>query len=117
MPNINMPQSVSQFFAAKGADVDEALSGFREDAVVWDSGEDKELRGVDAIREWLMASNVGYKLTTEVVSAEANENELLAGVVVTGDFPGSPYKFEYRFTLVENQINELKIDPIGSLAE
>ena len=116
MLSINLPQSVSQFFAAKGEDVDEALHGFHNDAVVWDNGEDRELRGIETIREWLVATNGGYKLTTEVVSGDVFEADFLVGVVVTGDFPGSPYKFEYRFTLIEDQITELKIDPVGSLA-
>ncbi len=117
MSNIALPQPVSLFFGAKGEEVDRALSGFRNDAVVWDNGEDRELRGIETIREWLAATNGGYNLTTEVVSGDVLEADFLVGVVVTGDFPGSPYKFEYRFTLIEDQITELMIDPIGSLAE
>jgi hypothetical protein len=37
-------------------------------------------------------------------------------VVLTGDFPGSPYEFAYRFSLRGDLIEKLSIDPIGSLA-
>lgn len=57
-----------------------------------------------------------YKLTSEVVSGEQVGQEYVAGVVVSGDFPGSPYKFEYRFRLERDRIAGLAIDPIGSLA-
>ncbi len=41
--------------------------------------------------------------------------EFVASVVVSGDFPGSPYEFAYRFKLQGDKIAELAIDPIGSL--
>jgi hypothetical protein len=64
-----------------------------------------------------MAGTVaGYKLTSEVRSFEERNGEHVAGVVVSGDFPGSPYEFEYRFKLRGDKIAELAIDPIGSLA-
>jgi len=36
---------------------------------------------------------------------------------VSGEFPGSPYKFEYRFEVQDAKISKLTIDPIGSLAD
>lgn len=50
------------------------------------------------------------------VSGDAEGAVFVAGVVVSGDFPGSPYKFGYRFALLEDQVSELTIDPIGTLA-
>lgn len=58
----------------------------------------------------------GYKLTSEVKSCEAQGDEVVTSVVVSGDFPGSPYQFEYRFKLRGDRIAGLAIDPIGSLA-
>ncbi|MBS1723000.1 MAG: hypothetical protein JSS66_08620 [Armatimonadetes bacterium] len=58
----------------------------------------------------------GYKLTSGVVSGKAHGGEFVAGVVVSGDFPGSPYRLDYRFKLAGNKIYELTIDPIGSVA-
>ena len=84
---------------------------------MWDNGEDLELKGIAKIREWMTGTVAGYKLTSEVVSGEPRGDEFAAGVVVSGDFPGSPYKFEYRFKLEGGRIAELAIDPIGSPAE
>jgi hypothetical protein len=81
MLNIELPPPIERYFAAKGgADAEETLACFTDDATVWDNG-------------------------------------LVVAVVVSGDFPSSPYKFEYRFKLKGDKIAELAIDPIGSLAE
>ena len=118
MPNTELPQPVANYFAAKsGPDAEATLACFTEDATVWDNGEDLELRGIAKIREWMTGTVASYNLTSEVVSGETRGEEFVAGVVVSGDFPGSPYKFEYRFKLEGDKIAELVIDPIGSLAE
>lgn len=118
MPIDNVPAIISSYFAAKGGDnVEETIACFANDATVWDKGEDRELNGIESIRDWMTGTVSGYKLTSEVVSGEQIEDAFVAGVVVAGDFPGSPYKFEYRFKLTDNKIAELVIDPIGSLAE
>lgn len=115
---IDLPSPVAKYFATKGGpDAEETLACFTEDATVWDNGEDLELSGIAKIREWMTGTVAGYKLTSDVVSGEQRGDEFVAGVVVSGDFPGSPYKFEYRFKLAGDKIAELAIDPIGSLAE
>ena len=118
MSGVKLPSIISAYFAAKGGEsADETLACFTDDATVWDNGEDLELKGIENIRSWMEGTVSGYKLTSEVVSGDQHEDDFVAGVVVTGDFPGSPYKFEYRFKLKDNKIAELAIDPIGSLAE
>ena len=42
--------------------------------------------------------------------------ELPLPVVVSGDFPGSPYEFAYRVALRDDRIAELAIDPIGPVS-
>ena len=117
MPNVKLPPTIARYYAAKGGpDAEETLACFTEDARVWDNGENLELKGIAEIREWMSGTVAGYKLTSEVVSGEPRGEEFVAGVVVSGDFPGSPYKFEYRFKLHGDKIAELAIDPIGSLA-
>lgn len=118
MPHIKLPEPVSRYFAAKGGlGVEDTLACFMDEATVWDNGEGLELRGLDAIRRWLAGTVSGYDLKSEVISAEERGDEFVAGVVVSGNFPGSPYKFENRFKLTGDKIAELVIDPIGSLAE
>lgn len=117
MPNSAFPSSVDKFFSAKaGGQVEAALACFTEDAKVLDNGEDLELRGIAEIRDWMTSTVAGYKLTSEIKSGEMRGEEFVARVVVSGDFPGSPYEFAYRFTLRGEKIVELAIDPIGSLA-
>ena len=96
--------------------MDETIACFTDDATVWDNGEDLKLNGTAQIREWLTDTVSDYKLTSDVKSGEMRGDEFVAGVVVSGDFPGSPYEFAYRFKLRGNEIAELAIDPIGSLA-
>jgi len=117
MSNSAVPPCIENYFATKGGDDPElTLDCFAEDATVWDNGEDLKLVGTAQIREWLTRTVAGYKLTSEVRSVEKNGEELVASVVVSGDFPGSPYEFAYRFKLRGEKIAELAIDPIGSLA-
>ncbi|ARU41367.1 hypothetical protein CCB80_09555 [Armatimonadetes bacterium Uphvl-Ar1] len=117
MSNFLLPAPIASFFAAKGEDTDQTAACFTEDAVVWDNGEDIKLQGIPEIKMWLSGTTTEYKLSTEVVSGEIVNSQFIAAVVVKGDFPGSPYKFEYAFTLHEDKIAELTINPIGSLSE
>lgn len=117
MSAVELPAPIASYFSAKqGQDVEETLACFSDDATVFDNGEDLELRGIEQIREWMIGTVSGYELTYEVVSAEQRDEEFVAGVVVSGKFPGSPYKFENRFKLEGEKIVELSVDPIGSLA-
>lgn len=116
MSRITLPAPIQKYFDAKGKDAGAAVECFTADAVVFDDGEDLELRGADEIRNWLLRTSDQYKLTSEVRSAEERDGRHVVTVVVTGDFPGSPYEFAYRFLLDDNKIKELAIAPIGSLA-
>lgn len=115
MQSLILPPPIEAYFAQNmSAEATAAL--FTEDATVWDNGEELELKGARAIREWLSRTSDEYKLTSEVRSVEEKDGEVVVGVVVSGEFPGSPYEFAYRFTLDGGQIRALAIDPIGSLA-
>lgn len=117
MMSIELPTPIGEYFTAKGGDdADEALACFTEDATIWDNGEDLVLKGRAQIREWMTGTVAGYKLTSEFRSGEVVGDEFVASVVVSGDFPGSPYEFVYRFKVEGAKIAELAIDPIGSLA-
>lgn len=116
MLNAKLPLTIERYFASKGGDdTEETLACFADNAMVWDNGEDLELNGIAQIREW-MTGVAGYQLTSDVRSGEPRGEESVASVVVSGDFPGSPYEFAYRFKLRGDKISELAIDAIGSLA-
>lgn len=88
---------------------------FRNEAVVWDNGEDLELRGIVSIEKWMSGNADKYNLSTELISVEQREGDYFVSAVVSGDFGGSPYEFSYRFSLLGDRIKELTIDPIGTV--
>jgi len=117
MSTIELPTPIANYFAAKGGDDAEAtLAFFTEDATVEDIGEDKVLEGTLQIRDWLGRISAAFRPTTEVKSFEWRGDVPAVRAIVSGDFPGSPYEFEYRFALRGDKIAKLEIDPIGSLA-
>ena len=115
MKLLELPSPIQSYFSAKGTDAETAAACFTDDAVVFDNGEDLEMKGIAAISSWLSRTNTSYKLTSEVRSAEERDGAYVLDVVLSGDFPGSPYQFEYRFKLSGEKIQELAIDPIGPL--
>ena len=115
MPTNELPPPIANYFAAKGGDPEDTLACFTEDATINDIGEDKVLEGTAQIRDWLSGISA-FKLTTEFKSVEQRDGKPVVRAVVSGDFPGSPYEFEYRFELRGDKIARLDIDPIGSLA-
>lgn len=117
MPNIELPGPIAAYFAEKGGDDPEpTVALFTDDATVRDIGEDEVLEGAAQIRGWLSGISTAFTLTTEVKSFEQRGDVPTVRAVVSGDFPGSPYEFEYRFELKGDKIAKLDIDPIGSLA-
>ena len=114
MPTVELPPPIEGYFASKtSSDSEETLAWFTEDATVWDNGEDLVLRGLAEIRRWMTGTVADYKLSSEVVSASQGDGGYRVGVVLSGNFPGSPYRFDYRFVLSNGKISELAIDPIG----
>jgi len=116
MPAIALPPPIDRYFASKSAaTTEETLNCFTSDATVWDNGEDLELKGIDAIRAWMSGTVSGYELTTEPKDLNELDGRYIIRAHVAGNFPGSPYAFDYRFLLRDGKIAELAIDPIGSV--
>ena len=111
-----LPTVIAEYFRSKDS-VDPAFAeaAFHPDAVVYDNGEDLEVRGVEAIVQWMSETSSKYEVTSEVRSAEEIEGRCHVDVAVSGNFPGSPYQFEYRFLIQHDQIRELVIEPIGPI--
>lgn len=113
-----LPAPIQRYFEAKSASSSEDMLGlFAADAIVWDNGEDLELRGLDAIRNWMTGTVSGYNLTTTAQSISERDGRQIVRAIVSGDFPGSPYAFDYSFRLEEDKIAELAIDPIGPVTD
>jgi hypothetical protein len=109
--NPALPDPIASYFAAKsGRDTDAILACFTPTATVVDEGENKTLNGHHAIREWLEGPIAGYDLTTEVTGAKEDDGEIVVTALVSGNFPGSPIEFDYRFSLDGDKIAKLLIN-------
>lgn len=111
---ISLPAPIHNYFEVKGTH--NATDCFADDATVWDNGEDLVLKGREQILNWMTRTVSEYDMTSEVVSGESKEDEFVTRVIVSGNFPGSPYEFENRFKLKDEKIFELAIDPIGPVS-
>jgi hypothetical protein len=105
MSDLLLPDVVRRYLGAKKGPGASASDFFTEDAFVHDVGEDLE---------W-MGHTSGYDVTVKPTTATPSGPELHVGAVVSGNFPGSPYEFLYKFTLEGDKIRSLAIDPIGPL--
>lgn len=118
MPALSLPEPLRTYFASKSSSsTDDTLALFASDAVVLDNGEGLELRGMEAIRNWMSKTVSGYKLTTTPTGLTEQDGRQVVRAVVSGNFPGSPYAFDYTFFVRDGKVAELAIDPIGPVEE
>ena len=110
----DIPKPIAAYFDVKATGQVDALDGvLAQDAVVFDLGEDTEIRGVEPIKAWLQSTTSKYKLTNELREATTEGDDTVLQVIASGDFPGSPYEFAYRFTLAGGRISAVTINPVG----
>jgi len=83
------------------------LACFAESAVVVDEGHER--RGHSAIREWIDRSTARHRVTAEAIDVLERDSKTAVTCLVSGDFPGSPAKLRYVFSLSETMIMRLEI--------
>ncbi|PPI40799.1 MULTISPECIES: nuclear transport factor 2 family protein [unclassified Rathayibacter] len=106
MNDVTLPEPVQDFVAATNAhDADALLAVFAPDAVVADDGSTYE--GRDRVREWLTVHQIEPRVV--VSPASFADGRLLASV--DGDFPGGPLTFAFSFTVRDDRIAELIVEP------
>lgn len=105
---IQLPASVAAYFLATNRhDIDSMLVPFAAGAIVQDEGE--EHVGHVAIRAWMVETTQKYRVTVEPQeSEEFNGGTTVAGLV-SGNFPGSPARLRFGFTLSSDGISRLEI--------
>ncbi|RYG26539.1 nuclear transport factor 2 family protein [bacterium] len=109
--SMNLPESIANYLRSKSADApSDSSASFTPDAVVIDKGEDAQYEGRDAIRQWMTGQVAGYSVKTEVTGVVEQGEETVVTALVSGDFPGSPAEFQYRFTLRDSLIFRLVIE-------
>lgn len=106
---MRLPDSISTFFAAVGTNPGAAAALFAPDAEVIDDGH--TFRGTADVRRWSAEHLTG--ISAEVVDTTRSGEHLTATARITGDFPGSPLMFDFRFAGDDEltTISELLITP------
>ena len=105
---MNLPEPIPAYFAAANAfQAEVAAAHFTPDAHVHDENHDHV--GREAVRAWIEDSSRKYRPQIEVLSADAQGDEVLVTNRISGDFPGSPIELKFAFTLRDGQIARLNI--------
>ena len=105
--NTDLPPVIAAFFHAhntgRTADFNQL---FTADALVND--EAHEYRGA-AIKTWIDGAIAKYKPVADITEVVQAGVQTIAIAQVTGNFPGSPARIRYKFTLKDGKIAALVI--------
>lgn len=105
---IDLPKPIADFVAANARlDLDGMVKPFTPDAVILDNG--KRFEGHASVRSLFEREVVPVKaiFTPDTVRHEAGQ--VVVQGPAHGDFPGSPLRFTYDFTLENDAIKALEI--------
>ncbi len=103
-----LPLPIAAYYDAKNRhDINAMLAPFAENALVHDEGHDH--RGRAAIRAWMEEATRKYRVTSTPEESSTDGGDVVVRALVAGDFPGSPARLTYRFTLVNDRIARLSI--------
>lgn len=104
---MNLPKPIADYVEANARlDVDGMLKPFLKDAVFIDNG--KHFEGQAAIRQLLEKEVIPVKAIFTPDTVVEEEGQVVVEGPAQGDFPGSPLRFTYRFTLVNGGIETLE---------
>ena len=107
---VDLPAPIAAYLAAgRRLDADGMVAAFAEDAVVDDSGDGHHPQGKAEIREWIENATMAVRAVFSPVSAREEAGTWILEGPVAGDFPGSPVKLTFSFTLNGDAITRLKI--------
>ena len=104
---MDLPKPIADYVEANARfDIDGMLKPFLRDAVFIDNG--KHFEGQAAIRQLFEKEVMPVKaiFTPDIVREEGGD--VVVEGPAHGDFPGSPLRFIYRFTLVHGAIKTLE---------
>lgn len=105
--SIDLPKPIADFVRANARlDVDGMLKPFLPDAVFIDNG--KRFDGQAAIRKLFDEEVVPVKAIFTPDTVREEEGQVVVEGPAHGDFPGSPLRFTYCFTLVQGAIKTLE---------
>ena len=106
--SLNAPKPITDYYEAKNRhDVDAMLAPFAAEAAVKDEG--KTYVGHAAIRAWMEDTTHKYRVTVEPETIDEDGERLVVRALVSGNFPGSPARLTYWFTVRAGKIAGLEI--------
>ncbi|HUD92170.1 nuclear transport factor 2 family protein [Sphingobium sp.] len=105
---MDLPQPIAGYVEANARlDIDGMLQPFQRDAVFIDNG--KHFEGQAAIRQLFEEEVIPVKAIFAPDTVREEDGDVVVEGPAHGDFPGSPLRFTYRFTLVEDAITTLEV--------
>ncbi|WP_137181719.1 nuclear transport factor 2 family protein [Roseomonas sp. AR75] len=103
-----LPEPIAAYVAANARlDANAMLAPFAPDAVVRDEG--GRHVGRDAIRAWIDAATIASRAVFSPETWREQDGRFIVEGPTAGDFPGSPIRFTFRFTLRHGAITDLDI--------
>lgn len=104
----DIPEVVSAYFDADQASNVDALNHiFSESAIVEDDG--SLYRGIVEIRTWLLAMKEKYQYSLEIIDVSNTGHISTVLTQGSGNFPNSPVKLNFQFTLENDKVVKLSI--------
>lgn len=105
---IELPKPIADYVEANARlDVDGMLKPFAANAVILDNG--KRFEGHTEVRTLLEEAVVGAKAIFTPDTVRHENDQVVVEGPAHGDFPGSPLRFTYGFTLENDAIKTLEI--------
>ena len=107
---IELPKPIADYVAANARlDVDGMVQPFAPGAVVLDVGIGKTFEGQARLRTLFEEEVVPVKAIFTPDTARHENGKVVVEGMAHGDFPGSPLRFTYIFTLRNDAIETLEI--------
>ena len=105
--SIKLPRPIADFVEANARlNVDDMMKPFRRDALFIDNG--KRFEGHAAIRELFEQEVIPVNAIFTPDTVREQDGDVVVERPAHGDFPGSPLRFTYRFTLADGAIKTLE---------
>ncbi|MBL6458956.1 nuclear transport factor 2 family protein [Belnapia sp. T6] len=104
----DLPTPIAAYAAANAClDTDGMLASFAPDAVVRDDG--GRHTGHDEIRAWINSATIAAKAVFTPEAWRKQDGHIIVEGPTAGDFPGSPIRFIFQFTLRDGAIAGLDV--------
>ncbi len=104
---MDLPKPIADYVEANARlDIDGMLKPFLSDAIFIDNG--KHFEGQTAIRQLFEEEVIPVKAIFTRDTVREEYGDVVVEGPAHGDFPGSPLRFTYRFTLANGAIKTLE---------